>query len=57
MSQVEEAKVEEVVGDEMVNMCISLVKEWLVNLTFEEKQIWLWNALVEMIKIKQRREP
>jgi hypothetical protein len=57
MLQLAEAKVEDAVEAEMVNICSSLFKEWAVDLTFEEKQIWLWNALVEMMKIKQRRKP
>lgn len=36
-------------------VCKSLFKEWLHELTFEEKEIWLWNALVGMKKIKHRR--
>lgn len=62
MSQIAEAKVakgaektEEKVTVEMVKLCNNLFKEWVVNFTLEEKEIWLWNALVEMAKIKQRR--
>ncbi len=37
------------------NLCQSLFNEWLLDLNFKEKEIWLWNALVEMAKIKKRR--
>ena len=39
----------------MTNMCSELFKECSVDLTLEEKEIWLWNASVDMYKIKQRR--
>lgn len=39
----------------MTNMCSDLFREWLFDLSLEEKEIWLWNASVEMCKIKQRR--
>ena len=42
---------------EMENLCHSLFNEWLLELNFHEKEIWLWNALVEMAKIKERRRP
>lgn len=38
------------------DICKNLFKEWLCELTGEEKEIWLWNALVGMKKIKQRRK-
>ena len=47
---------EETVDVDMENMCGNLFKEWLLDLTLQEKEIWLWNALVEMVKIKQRRK-
>jgi hypothetical protein len=40
---------------EMQNLCSELSHEWLFDLNFEEKQIWLWNSLVELAKIKRRR--
>ena len=40
---------------EIENLCRNLVKEWFFDLNYQEKEIWLWNALVEMAKIKQRR--
>ena len=57
MPQATEVKVEEETPVELVDMCNGLFKEWMVDLSFEEKQIWLWNALVEILKIKQRRKP
>ncbi|MGE5196998.1 MAG: hypothetical protein ACM3IL_00630 [Deltaproteobacteria bacterium] len=54
MPQVTEAKAGNEV--EMLKMCNGLFKEWLVDLDAEEKQVWLWNALVEMLKIKQRKK-
>lgn len=32
-----------------------LIDQWKFNLDEEEKQVWLWNSLVEIAKIKQRR--
>lgn len=55
MSEVETEKIEEGAVTNMERMCSDLFKEWLVDLTFEEKEIWLWNATVDMCKIKQRR--
>jgi hypothetical protein len=40
----------------MRKICAELFQTWLVELTNEEKEIWLWNALVEMARIKQRRK-
>lgn len=56
MPQVVEAKTGEGTGALMSNMCDDLFRKWLVDLTREEKEIWLWNASIEMCKIKQRRE-
>jgi len=56
MSRVAEVRVEEEMEAEMVSLCDELLREWSQELSFEEKQIWLWNALVEMVKIKQRRK-
>jgi hypothetical protein len=42
---------------EMQNLCSELFHEWLFNLSFEEKQIWLWNSLVELAKIRRRSLP
>lgn len=42
---------------EIENLCQNLFNEWLLDLNFQEKEIWLWNALVGMAKIKQRRSP
>jgi len=39
----------------MKEMCNQLFREWLVDLNFEEKKVWLWNASVELYKIRQRR--
>ena len=51
------AKHEEAIHAEMETLCKNLFKEWLFDLTFEEKQIWLWNALVDLKKIKQSKKP
>ncbi len=56
MSEVAETKLEPEVGVRMQKMCAGLFQEWLVDLTSEEKETWLWNALAEMLKIKQRRK-
>lgn len=40
---------------EIENVCQNLFNEWLFNLNSEEKEIWLWNGLVKMVKIKQGR--
>ena len=40
---------------EIENLCQNLFNEWLLDLNFQEKEIWLWNSLVEMAKVKQRR--
>jgi len=56
MLQMERTKKEGASTAETEQMCNSLLKIWSVDLTFEEKQVWLWNAWVEMIKIKQRRK-
>lgn len=55
MTEIAIAKTEEKPVTYMTNMCSGLFKEWLVDLTLEEKEIWLWNASVDMYKIKQRR--
>ncbi len=34
-----------------------LYQTWERELTDEEKEAWLWNAGVEMIKIKYKRNP
>jgi hypothetical protein len=57
MLQVRREKVEEESGVDMENLCKDLFNEWKYSLSFEEKQIWLWNALVAMTKIKLRRNP
>ena len=56
MSEFAAAKVEEGAQTEFMSMWTGLFEEWLAELTSEEKQIWLWNSLVEMMRIKQRRE-
>lgn len=55
MPDVETVKLEEGAVSCMEDMCRDLFKEWLFDLAFEEKEIWLWNASVEMHKIRQRR--
>jgi len=36
--------------------CSDLFREWLGDLTAEEKEVWFWNASVEMLRIKRRRD-
>jgi hypothetical protein len=40
---------------EIKNLFRNLFKEWLLDLNSQEREIWLWNALVEMEKVKERR--
>ena len=44
MAEIAIAKAEEKPVTYMTNMCSELFKEWLVDLTPEEREIWLWNA-------------
>ena len=53
-AQTEKSIEEEVV--DMQNLCSEVFHEWLWNLTIEEKQIWLWNSMVELAKIKRKRQ-
>jgi|GEM_PF-5656493 len=39
----------------MRNLCEDLFRKWLCDLDCQEKEIWLWNALVDMKRIEQRR--
>lgn len=39
----------------LAGMCNDLFREWSVDLDVEEKKVWLWNALVEMHRIKKRK--
>lgn len=39
----------------MMNECNQLFQKWLVDLSLEEKEIWLWNAQVAMKKIEKQR--
>ncbi len=55
MCQVVERKQEQGVEGWMMNECNQLFQKWLVDLTQEEKEIWLWNASVAMKKIEKRR--
>ncbi|MCK9430497.1 MAG: hypothetical protein M0R17_10890 [Candidatus Omnitrophica bacterium] len=41
--------------NEIEDLLHNLFKEWLLDLNPQEKEIWLWNAMVGMAKIKQRR--
>ena len=56
MSQVTQTPVERKEESEILHMCKELFNEWLHDLNLEEKEIWLWNANVQMLKIKQRRK-
>ena len=42
-------------ANEIESLCRSLFNEWLLDLDYRKKEIWLWNSLVEMAKIKQRK--
>lgn len=55
MQEVETKKIEEAAVTALTDMCTELFEEWLVDLNPEEKEIWFWNASVEMERIKQRR--
>ena len=48
-------KVETNRSQQMERWCIELLNEWLFELTAEEQEVWLWNATVEMARIKRRR--
>jgi len=56
MQQALEAKTGQENADAIMDGYVPLLKEWLIDLTPEEKEIWIWNALVEILKIKQRRK-
>ena len=55
MCQLSEAKREQEAAAWMMDECSDLFREWLVDLTAEEKEVWFWNASVEMLRIKRRR--
>lgn len=55
MCQVAETKSEQGIEKWMMNECNQLFQKWLVDLTLEEKEVWLWNASVAMKKIEKRR--
>lgn len=40
-----------------INIFGELYQEWELDLSEQEQEVWLWNAIVEIKKIKQRREP
>jgi hypothetical protein len=42
---------------EIQSLCQGLFNEWLFDLDYQEKEIWLWNSLVKLAEIKQRRIP
>ncbi len=56
MLQVAEEKAEQKPKDWMIAMCNDMFREWLFDLTPEEQEIWLWNAMVGILRIKQRRK-
>ena len=39
----------------LIRHCNDLFREWLEDLSAEEKEAWLWNASIEMLRIKRRR--
>lgn len=55
MSEIATMRAQEETLSGMKDMCSLLFNEWLSDLDFEEKKIWLWNASVEMHRIKERR--
>lgn len=56
MLQTPEARVEQNADPALIDMCTNLVKAWFCDLDPEEKEVWLWNASVQLVKIKQRRK-
>jgi hypothetical protein len=56
MLQTESEVKQEEVKPGLVNMCDQLIKTWADDLSAEEKEIWLWNALIEIKKIQKRRK-
>lgn len=55
MSETVEVKVNGQAEAETVKMYKDLLEEWFADLTFTEKQVWLWNAAVALLKIIQKR--
>ena len=55
MLQARVAQAEQEAGIGLQDTHSSILKEWLVELSPEEKEVWLWNSLVEIKRIKQRR--
>jgi len=51
-----EAIPEEKTTLDIEGICRDLFREWQTDLTLEEKHLWLWNASVEMVRIKRRRK-
>jgi hypothetical protein len=50
------AQTEGEAGSGLIDMCNKLFQKWMLELTAEEKEVWLWNASVDLLKIKQRRK-
>jgi len=50
-----EAQVTQETETRMNDRCNRLFQEWSLELTPAEKEIWLWNSIVEMKRIKYRR--
>jgi len=38
------------------DQCRQLIRQWMFELDEEEKQAWLWNAMVAMKKIMARKD-
>jgi hypothetical protein len=51
-----ELEVKQEVKPWLINMRDELFKSWSDDLNEEEKEIWLWNAFVELKRIQQRRK-
>ena len=52
MLETASSKTQQDIENWMTEQCNGLLKKWLVDLTFEEKEIWLWNAMVAMKRIE-----
>jgi hypothetical protein len=44
---------EDKVATEMEGLCLQLFCEWLLDLDANAREIWLWNALVSMEKLRR----
>lgn len=56
MLEVNQAGAQTEQKSKLKDLCIDLFNEWSCGLTYEEQTVWLWNAKVEMVRIKQKRK-